>query len=212
VPQLAAVASAHCCSGSCPAGTSVQTPALPASAHDWQRPVQAVMQQVPWAQMPVLQSLSAAQLAPSGCLPQVPFMQLAPVVQSASLVQLVLHWPPGPQTNGAHDWGRVAPQAPLPSQRPANVSVEPLHPGLEQVTPATYFSQAPAPSQNPSVPQLAAPWSWQSLRGSVPTSAGMQVPTAPGAAQVWQGPAQSVVQQNPSAQFPVVQSVAAVQA
>lgn len=52
----------------------------------------------------------------------------------------------------------------------------------------------------------------QSLRGSVLTSAGTQSPTAPAAAQVWQGPEQSVAQQNPSAQNPEAQSPAAVQA
>ena len=62
-----------------------------------------------------------------------------------------------PQTYGAQDWLAGAVQVPRPSQRPANVSILPVQPALWQATPATYFSQAPVPSQKPSVPQLAAP-------------------------------------------------------
>ena len=49
------------------------------------------MQQVPCAQIPELQSASAPQLAPIGCLPQLPFRQIAPVAQSVSAAQVVLH-------------------------------------------------------------------------------------------------------------------------
>jgi hypothetical protein len=142
------------------------------------------MQQVPCAQKPELQSVSAEQLAPTGCLPQLPFRQLAPAMQSAPVVQVVLHCPEAPQTNGAHDSAGVVTQVPRPSQRPAKVSDDPVQPALWQATPTTYFSQAPAPSQNPSVPQPAVPMSWQLERGSVPTSAGMQMPTCWAAAQV----------------------------
>ena len=45
LPQLAAPASVHWLSGSWPAGTLVQVPMLLGSAHDWQAPVQAVLQQ-----------------------------------------------------------------------------------------------------------------------------------------------------------------------
>jgi hypothetical protein len=75
----------------------VHTPALPPTSHDWQRPVQAVMQQVPCAQNPELQSAAAEQEAPIGFLPQLPFTQLFPLAQSASLVQLVLHAALDPQ-------------------------------------------------------------------------------------------------------------------
>jgi hypothetical protein len=66
-------------------------PALPLMPHERQRPLQAVMQQVPWAQKPELQSASTPQLAPIGFLPQLPFRQVAPVAQSVSEVQVVLH-------------------------------------------------------------------------------------------------------------------------
>ena len=44
-PQLVEPASAHCASGSWPEGTLVHVPMLLVSAHDWQVPVQAVLQQ-----------------------------------------------------------------------------------------------------------------------------------------------------------------------
>ncbi len=189
----------------------MQVPALPAIAHDMQLPVQVVAQQTPCAQWVDLQSPSAPQLAPGGLRPQLPFTQKLPVVQSASAEQVVLHWPEAEeadvaQVNGAHDWLIGAPQFPAPSQRPANVSVDPVQPAMAQATPATYFSQAPAPSQKPSFPQVEAPSSVQSFRGSVPTSAGMQVPTLPDELQVSQVPVQAVLQQTPSAQKVEAQS------
>ena len=135
----------------------MQVPALPVTSHDLQFPVQVVAQQTLWAQWADLQSVSAPQLAPGGLSPQLPETQKFPLVQSASAEQVVLHWPVVPQVKGAHDWLAGAVQVPIPSQRPANVSVLVLQPALWQATPATYFSQAPVPSQKPSVPQLAAP-------------------------------------------------------
>ena len=96
-------------------------------------------------------------------------------------------------------------QAP-PVQRKASVSVEPLHDGCLHTMPVGYLRQAPLPSQVPSMPQLALPSSGQSLRGSVPTSAIVQVPTLPGSAQEWQAPEQSCWQQTPSKQWPLAQS------
>jgi hypothetical protein len=59
-------------------------------------------------------------------------------------------------------------QVPSPSQRAADFSVEPVQPCWAQMTPEGYFWQAPVPSQTPFVPQLVAPMSSHSLRGSVP--------------------------------------------
>jgi hypothetical protein len=70
------------------------------------------------------------------------------------------------------------------------------------MTPAEYFSQAPVPSQTPSVPHAATPWSSQLWRGSVPTSAGRHVPGLSGLTQVRQMPSQASLQQTPSAQNP----------
>lgn len=82
---------AHWPSGSWPAGTLVQAPALPVSPQDLQLPVQAVEQQAPCAQIPELQSASAPQPAPIGFLPQLPLLQVVGAMQSASAVQVVLH-------------------------------------------------------------------------------------------------------------------------
>ena len=203
MPQAVAPWSVHCPVGAAwPAGRGVQAPALPESAHEAQVPGQAVAQHTSCAQMPVLHSTSLAQTAPMGTFPQLPFMQVLGARQSASVAQVVLHWPEAPQTNGAQGWLCAAAHTPCPSQRCANVSVEPAQPALWQMTPAEYLSQAPVPSQTPLVPQVATPWSSQLLRGSVPTSAGMHVPTFPAPAQVRQTPSHVSLQQTPSAQNP----------
>ena len=147
-------------------------------------PSHLVAQQVPCAQMPELQSALAAQLAPIGRLPQLSLTQLAPDAQSALTAHVVAQAPLAPQRNGPQSSDGVVRHVPSPSQRPANVSVSPAQPASRQVTPRAYFSQAPAPSQNPSVPQLPGPLSSQSLRGSVPISAAVHVPRLPAAAHV----------------------------
>jgi hypothetical protein len=190
----------------------VQTPALPGSAQEAQVPGQAVAQHTSCAQMPVLHSASLAQVAPMGTFPQLPFMQVLGARQSASLVQVVLHRPEAPQVNGAQGWLCAAAQTPCPSQRCAKVSVEPVQPAGWQMTPAEYFSQAPVPSQTPSLPHAATPWSSQLWRGSVPTSAGIHLPRLSGLAQVRQMPSQASLQHTPSAQNPEAHWLPAEQA
>jgi hypothetical protein len=188
----------------------MQVPALPVIAQDLQVPVQAVAQQTPWAQVPELQSALAPQLAPMGFNPQLPDTQKLPVAQSVSPEQVVLHWPEEPQMKGAQDWLAGEAQVPLPSQRPAKVSAPPVQPALWQATPAGYFSQAPAPSQVPSVPQLDLPVSVQPCRGFVPRSAGIQLPAVPSPLQETQAPVQAVSQQTPSTQKPDLHAAVAV--
>jgi hypothetical protein len=112
-----------------------------AIAHDMHVPVQTVAQQTPCAQWVDMQSASAEQLAPGGLRPQLPLLHELPGEQSVSAVQTVLHEPAlAPvvlQTYGAHDWFVWALQVPVPSQRPAKVSVVPVHPADWQTTPAT---------------------------------------------------------------------------
>ena len=93
VPQLDAPESAHWFSGSVLAGIAVQTPRLPASAHDVQIPVHGPAQQTPWAQNPLLHSLPAAHAAPSGLRPQLVAVQTLPLVHSAVVVQLARQLP-----------------------------------------------------------------------------------------------------------------------
>jgi hypothetical protein len=185
----------------------VQAPALPGSAHDRQVPVHALAQQIPCSQKPDWHSTALPQVPPGGFLPQLPLMQLLGATQSASLAQMTRHLPSVPQPNGAHDCPGVDKHTPAPSHRNADVSVEPVHAWGLHIAPDEYFSHAPAPSQTPSVPQLAAPLSAHSLRGSVPRSAGRQVPRLPAAAQVRHTSVQALLQQTPSAQKPLAQSL-----
>jgi hypothetical protein len=103
VPQPVAPASLHWLSGSAPAGTLVQVPPLPESAHDWQFPVQLDAQQTPCWQSPDAQSPGPAQVVPSAPPEQWPGMQqivpvqVYPEAQSALVAQLVLQSPLVPQ-------------------------------------------------------------------------------------------------------------------
>jgi hypothetical protein len=67
--------------------------------------------------------------------------------------------------------------------------------------PAAYLRQLPAPSQTPSVPQVAAPLSVQVPRGSAaPAGAGVHRPIAEGSAQVRHAPWHASAQHTPSTQ------------
>ena len=59
------------------------------NAHDWQVPVQAVLQQYPWAQKLELQSVLAAQAEPIGYFPQLVAVQTLGDVQSVLPPQVV---------------------------------------------------------------------------------------------------------------------------
>jgi hypothetical protein len=183
-PQVDVAASAHCISGSIPAGTLVHVPALPGNPHDLQVPMQSVEQQTPCAQMLELHSALSPQVPPSGFFPQLPPTQVLGATQSASTVQVSRHWPLAPHWKGAQDWAAGAAQVPVPSQRPAEVSVELVQPAWTHTVPAEYSWQAPAPSHCPVSRQLSAPVSWHIFRGLLPTSAGTQVPKAPVAVHV----------------------------
>ena len=73
----------HSLAGSWPSGTAVQVPTLPATSHDSQVPVHAVLQQTPSTHSPELQS------AFSSHVPPVSFL----ATQPPSQVQLESHWP-----------------------------------------------------------------------------------------------------------------------
>jgi len=91
VPQVAAPCAPHWLAGSVPpAGTEVQVPALPVSAHDMQVDPQAVAQQIPCAQIPVLHSVPPAQTAPVDFSPHDPPVQTAGAAQSAFEVHVAL--------------------------------------------------------------------------------------------------------------------------
>jgi hypothetical protein len=156
VPQVAAPASAHCASGSAPAGTLAQVPGEPASAHDRQVPVQVVAQQTPCAQMLELHSPAPAQTAPIGLRPQLPPLHTFGDEQCASVVQVVRQ-APVPQAKGAHGDGSAVWQVPLPLHERAGVTIDAVQVAATHWVPAAYRRQAPAPLQDPSVLQLAVP-------------------------------------------------------
>lgn len=62
-------------------------PINPGMAHDWQVPVQAVVQQTPCSQFPDPHSMSAPQKAPIGFLPHELLVQTLPVEQLLLAVQ-----------------------------------------------------------------------------------------------------------------------------
>src|SRR5262249_49866791 len=132
--QLGAPSSAHWLSGSCPAGTGEHVPSLPVTAHDWQVPVQAVMQQIPCSQNPDMQSVVAVQVPPGPLFPPLPLRQRFPVVQSVLAAHVFLQVVPVPHRNGSHICFVPATHLPAPSHSEASVSVDPIHePGAHEV-------------------------------------------------------------------------------
>ena len=126
MPQVAAPWSVHWFSGSCPAGTDVHVPSVPASAHDAQVPVQAVAQQTPCAQKLCAQSLAIVQAWPSASLPQLPLTQLFVDTQSVLAVQVVLQVGVAVSHRyGSHSEVVTVRQTPAPSQVRCGVSVDP---------------------------------------------------------------------------------------
>ena len=82
-------------------------------------------------------------------------------------------------------------QVPLPSQvRPeVKVALPAGQDGGAQDVPPAYRRHAPLPLQNPSVPQLALPMSWQVPCGSTGAERHVeQVPNEFASAQDWQAP------------------------
>lgn len=82
------VAAAHCV----PAGAGVQVPTLPVTLHDTQLPVQALLQQTPWAQKLDVQSDGCEHGWPMARVPQLPLVQTAGDAQPlAGGVHIVAH-------------------------------------------------------------------------------------------------------------------------
>jgi hypothetical protein len=134
--QVPAPSSGHWASGSWPAGTLEQVPGVPASAHDWQVPVQVVAQQTPCAQWAELHSVSPPHAAPIGFRPQLPLLQVFGDAQSVFVEQVVLH-APVPHAKGAQLDDVAVWQVPVPLQVLAGVKLVP-----EQVA-ATHCVPAP---------------------------------------------------------------------
>jgi hypothetical protein len=115
----------------------LQTPAVPASAHDWQMPLQSLPQQTPCWQKPDVHWLPAVQAAPSARLRQALPMHSNPVAQSPVAAQVARQTPAVPQVYGVQSTGAPARQMPEPSQVPGSVPFPAAHVGATQTVPAT---------------------------------------------------------------------------
>ena len=102
-------------------------------------------------------------------------------------------------------------QLPMPSQRPASVSVEPVHACMPQARPGAYSRQAPAPLHDPSVPQLDAPESAHWFSGSVSAGIAVQTPGLVARAHDMQVCVHGPAQQTPCWHDPDSHSLAAAQ-
>jgi hypothetical protein len=94
VPHVEAAVFAQPAEG--PTGTGLHVPSAPATAHDWQAPVQAELQQKPWAQIADTHSLPSPHVCPLALSPHRPFVPSQTLGGAQSLpfvavVQLALH-------------------------------------------------------------------------------------------------------------------------
>ena len=205
-PHEAAVPAAQPPAGSAtPDETAAQVPSgedpVSALVHAWQVPVQALMQQTPLAQKPLVHWSVAVQACPFGRFaPQAPLWH-SPLTQLASAVQVDgLHavvdaqtTPPGQAAAAGVE------QVPAPLQSPVGVSWPPLQETAPQLTLDGANRQPPFPSQVPSCPQ-AVESAAQAPAEEPPAATGLQSPVA----QVMQVPAQVVAQQIPEMQLACV--------
>jgi len=126
VPQVVPPLSVHWSRGSCPTATSVQVPALPASAHDRQVPLQLEAQQTPCWHRPDAHSVPAAQVPPSGFFEQTPPLQMLGATQSVLVEQRVRQRPLVQQLYAPHDRPVGGWQTPAPLQVRGGVYVAPV--------------------------------------------------------------------------------------
>jgi hypothetical protein len=83
------------------------------------------------------------------------------------------------------------------------------HIAATHTAPAPYLRQAPEPSQLPSVPHVATPWSAHWFSGSWPAGTTLHVPRLPACAHDWQVPPHAVAQHTPCAHTFDAQSTSA---
>jgi hypothetical protein len=211
-PQVLAAAAAHWPVGAAvPAGIGVQVPGVPVRLHDIQVPVQALLQQTPWAQNPVPHSVPVPQAAPGGLRPQLMLTHWFGDTQSVLVEQVVLQ-AVALHMNGAQLALVTVRQVPAPSQVRAGVSVVPAQLAAAHCVPAATWRHFPAPSHVPSLPQtFVVVAHWLAGVGAAPAATGVQVPVEPVRLHAWQVPVQAVLQQTPCAQLPEVHSEPAPQ-
>jgi hypothetical protein len=160
------------------AGTFVQVPIVPDSAHDLQALAQAVAQQTPCAQLFDTHSERSEQKAPFGFFPHELLTQTFPFEQFASAVQLPKHLLPL-HAKGTHAIASGATQLPLALQVASGVYLLFSQCSAAQTVPIFQRRQPPAPSHLPSVPQVEAACVWHMFRMSAsPLATGVHVPSA----------------------------------
>jgi hypothetical protein len=108
-------------------------------------------------------------------------------------------------------WLAPGTQLPMPSQRPASITVEPAQVCPLQALPGEYSRHAPLPLQAPSVAQLVPPLSVHWFSGSEPAGMAVQVPRVAASAHDMQVPVQRLAQHTPCWHKPEAQSPLAVQ-
>src|SRR6185295_9435532 len=135
-----------------------------------QVPVHTMSQHTPCWQVPEAHSLPSVHGAPCTLRPHTVPLHTLPPEQSAVVAQLIRQLPAAPHMYALHETAPPSTQVPAPSQCPAEVPVEPPVGQVAslQTVMREYSSQAPRPSQNPSVPQVVRPLSAHLPSGSVP--------------------------------------------
>jgi hypothetical protein len=178
---------------------------VPPGLHDLHGPQSLLVQQTPSVQKsPVPHWSLVWHDAPMGFLPHVLFMHELGGTQSAFVAHALLHAVLPLHMKGAH-WVVPPPtlQLPAPSQVFPFVRVEPDagHDGCKHGVPACHLWHAPAPSQVPSVPQVAfaltAHWP---LGSALPPGTGEHVPSVALNVHETQGPPQVALQHTPCAE------------
>jgi hypothetical protein len=210
LPQTAGAVAAHCPVGAaCPAGTKMQLPVDPVSPQLLHVSVHALSQQMLPTQWPELHSGSPVHGCPSGVLPHTAALQVLGDWQAPLFEQDVKHAVVPLQMYGAHGLLVPGTQVPVPLHVEAAVAVPLLQLPAAQIEPVAYLRHAPLPSQRPSVPQVACPWSLHVLLGSgSPAGVARHLPAWPLSLQEKQLAVQALSQQTPSAQKPVAHSPA----
>ena len=207
-PQVLAAVAAHCPVGAAvPAGIGVQVPVVPVRLHAMHVPVQALLQQTPWAQFPELHSGPVVHVAPMGLRPQLLFRHCAGDTQSLFIEHVVLQAAVTSHMNGAQLAVLTSRHVPAPSHVRDGVSTEIVQFPATQTAPAAAWRHLPAPSQVPSLPQtLVVVAHWLAGVGAAPAGIGVHVPVEPVRLHAVHVPVQAVSQQTPFAQFPEVHS------
>ena len=205
-PHETGVPAVHPPAGSAsPDETAAQVPSgdepVSALVHAWQVPLQALVQQTPSAQKPLVHWSVAVQACPFGRFPAQAPLWHSPLPQSASAVQVDgLHAVVDAQTTPPEQAAAAGvEQLPAPLQSPPGVSWPPPQEAVPQLTLDAANRQPPFPSQVPSCPQ-AVESAAQAPAEEPPDATGLQSPVP----QVMQVPVQVVAQQIPEMQLACV--------